>query len=174
MISKKDLEIIESIGYKTLPSSEFLKLNLERLDFKNCIEILDYYLDINDVRSFNIVFWFFPKDISQFENEKLYRKYILNSSHYEHEEMVNGFFNEYRGVENIKVLVELITHPPKYFYDEGREYVFIRKCIDVLKVQRYPDSYNAIKEISENTKDETIEKMTAYLVDNWSSKNEYI
>jgi hypothetical protein len=170
-LSKEMLNTIELVGVGELPQNELINLKFKDYNMLKFDMLLQSYLKDNDWKGFRILFWYLPNSLSEQEKEIIRRKYILEYSHFEHEEMIMGFRDRYFSKENIPVIVKLINNPPQYFYDEDREYVFIRKCIDALKSQKYPESFEAMLKLSETTKDETVKKMTTYWVKNWHIMN---
>ncbi len=169
-LSNNALKIIELVGIKELPESELSKLNLNEYNLEKFDTLLQSYLDKGDWRSFRVLFWYLPTTLSEVEREALTREYILDYSHFEHEEMILGFSRRYFNEENISVIVKLINNPPQYFLDIEREYVFIEKCFTALKAQKYPKCFEALKDLADATKDETVRKMAIYLIENWNHK----
>jgi len=98
---------------------------------------------------FEIYFWSTPTDMSNEEEQELYRKYLLTEGHYEHEEIASAFQTRHNlSGDNVKVLVEAIIHPPKYLQAEDFRYPYIRKCIYAIGVQPEPHNFLGLNKLA--------------------------
>ncbi|MDX1365453.1 MAG: hypothetical protein R3243_14675 [Arenibacter latericius] len=148
------------------------ELGIINLTYSHVKFLFDYFLKKNNWKVFRFIFVNISRKLNNRDKERLYREYLLNHKHFDHEDMIKYFYVDYiDDLKNIKMLVDLINSPPRYFYDQEREYVFIEKCINALKAQKYPESFHAIKKISDTTKDKTVRKMTTYIVENWTNNH---
>lgn len=170
IFTKEQLKFVMQIILKKQPLEKLSKKGINTLSYYETMRLLDHYLSKNDFYAFKVVFGYIPKNITFDEQEELLRKYLLRSNHYEHENMIAPFYSTYReNLKNIDVLVELINSPPVYFKEEDRDVIFINKCLEALGRQKYPESYNAIKQISEITDNEMTKKIANYMINNWDN-----
>ena len=161
--TKEQLEIIEKVFIKRLPESALIKNNIKLLDYKELQEILDWYIAKNDYISFETIFWFFSLKLDIKEREKLYQKYILEQSHYVHEEMASAFqtiFNN--NTENIPILLKAIDNIPEYLEDDDFKYPYIRKIIYAIGAQPQPESLLALEKLASETNDTEIKKLALH------------
>jgi hypothetical protein len=148
-------------------SLEDLESGISRkLELQESIELIDFYLNKKDYLNFDRVLWLMPKSYSKDEKLKLFSKYLLDNRHEEHEEMIGVLFDYTNDKQNISLLKTLIENTPRYFYDLEREYVFIKKCLKIIQKYDFPETYEAIESIYNNSDDKTIKIMTKYILDN--------
>ncbi|MCU4158278.1 hypothetical protein J1N10_20055 [Carboxylicivirga sp. A043] len=148
------------------------ELGIKSLNYKHIDFLFEYFLNNDKWRVFRYIFVLFSRNLSNPDKEDLYRKYLLDSRHFDHEDMIIYFYDDFvMDLRNIEMLHELITNIPSYFYEAEREYVFMEKCITALSAQKYPENLEKIKKLSNSTKDNTLKKMTTYVIENWNYKN---
>ena len=125
--------------------------------------LANIYIAKNDYISFETIFWFFSLKLDIKEREKLYQKYILEQSHYAHEEMASAFqtiFNN--NTENIPILLKALKNIPGYLEDDDFKYPYVRKIIYAIGAQPQPESLLALEKLASETNDTEIKKLALH------------
>jgi len=164
MISDKNKKLLRKlaaglISQKAFDKSFKKKFNLNEIDL-----LLNESLGNNSL--FHMYFWYCPKNLNYTEKDILFKKYIsINEGHHEHEEMLSYFHRNFiNPIGNIDILTKLIEQPPHYFFAEGRQMVFIDKCIFTIAQQPQPFNLEALEELAKS-EDEKIKDLALHQIE---------
>lgn len=169
-ISGRDLTLINKICNWEITKEEFERSTSYKANFNDFINLLDNSKDKYDTKNnnpiFSAIFWNLPTNLSRQEEINIYKKYLLQNWHHEHEEIVGTFqiiFNEDK--ENIETLLEAIDQIPKYLQNEDLKYSYIRKIIYAIGAQPNPHSIKALENLTNETDDEQIRDLSLHQIE---------
>lgn len=170
-ISSADRGLIEDLGTGKITKEDFEKQTNFKADYETLIYLLDrsekYWRkeDMDDNAMFRRIIWTLPHVLSEDEDLKISRKYLLVEWHHEHEELAGGFqiFHN-KDKENIPILLQAIAVIPEYLRSVD-PYPYVRKLIYAIGAQPEPYNIEALESLVSNTTDEEIKALALHQIE---------
>ncbi len=121
-------------------------------------------LEYNQV--FNVIFWELPKDVLLDEKKDIYREFLLNVCHNEHDQIAIFFQTHLnKDVENIPVLLSALKDLPPYLSEDDFKYPYIRKLIYAIGAQPEPYNIEALEKLVNETDDNKIKELALHQIE---------
>src|SRR5574343_38544 len=134
-------DIINDYLFNKISLQEFEEKIGKKYQFQEFNQLLNESIQSNTElkrnRLFHNLFWYLPVQLSEIEKDLIYKTYLdLHVGHYEHEDMLDHFHNNFIEPEvNIDILVSLVENPPSYFVEDYREKLLQKKCLVTISRQ---------------------------------------
>ena len=167
-ISQKDIELIEKLCLWDI--EQFEGKTSFKANYQQLRKLLYYVKDYSDEEGYNQYFhsilWELPQKISEVGYKELYKEFLLDNFHNEHEEIVSAFQITYNNdIENIPILLKSIENIPEYLQKEDFKYSYIRKIIYAIGAQPQPESLLALEKLVSETNDKKIKELALHQIE---------
>lgn len=175
-LTKNDWAILQSFHGPIIDREQIFAALKLRANFSEMRDLLTSLREDDDrVNKFNIILHNFPDSMSYQEKEELYRIFLLEDWHHDHENIVGAFQRRYNKTpKNIEVLLKRMYNLPGFYqHDADIRNPFIRKCIYAIAAQPQPHSIEILSELS-NSNDEVIRAYSQYQLEKIEMKKRHL
>jgi hypothetical protein len=167
-ISSRDWDLLRDAALGKISKSELSKI-LSPIDAAAFRELLASLLMDEDTREYNgkycLVFWYLPTKATKEDKASLFREFLLEQGHNEHEEIVNAFQTSLNdNPENLNALKLAFNKLPSYLQRDDMKYPYLRKIIYAIGAQPEPFNLATLKELV-NSEDDKIKELVLHQIE---------
>ncbi len=153
-IELKDNTLIEKLCERTIDVEEFQKQTSFKANFEQLIYLLeknkDNKLSKHFNQTFHTLFWELPKQLSDDEELAIFRQFLIEHYHHEHEHIVSAFQTHFnKNKDNLEFLLKAIQNIPPYFEGLSRK-SYIKKIIYAIAAHPNPYCQHTLKKLTQS------------------------
>jgi hypothetical protein len=164
-LSSIEKEVLIKCSAGIISKEELANAIPNKVNYTEFLDLLWSTCLTNDSSMFEALIWCMPKQLSKDEEEMIFKEFLIEENHFQHENFVTAFQTDFNlNSENALFLLNLIKAIPHYLQAEDFKYPYIRKIIYAIGAQPEPYNMEALEKLTNETNDEQIKGLALHQI----------